>query len=112
MNTFTTGTALVLLCGIASAAYSGAASAATGDDDVPSVALHYDRRSLDTDSGARTLYRRIVNAAAEVCPQYSSSPHWISHAVRRCREESVARAVMKINNPHLAAVYAASTRNS
>jgi UrcA family protein len=112
MNTVTTGTALMLLCGIASAAYSGAASAATGDDDVLSVAIHYDRQSLDTDSGARTLYRRIVNAAAEVCPQDSSSPHWISDAVRRCREESVARAVMQINHPHLAAVYAASTRNS
>ncbi len=111
MNTITTGTALTLLCGIAVAAYSGAASAATGDDDVPSVAIHYARQSLDTDSGARMLYRRIVYAAAEVCPQPGSRP-FISGAVQRCREESVARAVMKINHPRLAAVYAASTRNS
>jgi len=112
MNTVTTGTALMLLCGIAGAAYSGAASAATGNDEVPSVAIHYDRQSLDTDSGARTLYRRIVNAAAEVCPQQSSSSYIISDAVRRCRQEAVARAVMKIDNPHLAAVYAASSRIS
>ena len=69
MNTVTTGTALMLLCGIVGAACSGAASAATSDDDVPSVAIHYDPQSLDTDSGARALYRRIVNAAAEVCPE-------------------------------------------
>ncbi len=112
MNTMTTGTALTLLCGIAVAAYSGAASAATGDDDVPSVAIHYDRQSLDTDSGARMLYRRIVFAAAEVCPQPSGSRPFISGAVRRCREESLARAVMKINHSRLVAVYAASTRNS
>ena len=112
MNTVTTGTALMLLCGIVGAACSGAASAATSDDDVLSVAIHYDRQSLDTDSGARALYRLLVNTAAEVCPQDSGSPHWISDAVRRCREESVARAVLKINNPRLAAIYAASSRNS
>ncbi len=111
MNTVTTGTALMLLCGIVGAACSGAASAATSDDDVLSVAIHYDPQSLDTDSGARMLYRRIVNAAAEVCPQFSN-PRWISDAVRRCREEAVAHAVMKINNPRLAAIYAASSRNS
>jgi len=112
MNTLTTRTAIMLLCGIAGAACSGAVSAGTGNDDVPSVAIHYDPRSLDTDGGARTLYRRIVNAAAEVCPQYPSSAYLINDAVRRCRQESVARAVMKINNPHLAAVYAASMHNS
>ena len=112
MNTLTTRTAIMLLCGIAGAACSGAVSAGTGNDDVPSVAIHFDPQSLDTDRGARTLYRRIVNAAAEVCPQLSSSPYMISDAVRRCRQESVARAVMMINNPHLAAVYAASMHNS
>lgn len=111
MNTVTTGTALMLLCGIVGAACSSAASAATSDDDVPSVVIHYYPQSLDTDGGARALYRRIVNAAAEVCPAPAGS-HFINGDVRRCREQSIARAILTINNPRLAAVYAASSRKS
>jgi UrcA family protein len=102
-------TLMMLLCGIVSAASIGAASAATTDDEVRSITVHYSPQSLDTDSGAQALYRRIVKAAVIVCPQ--DDPHWISSAVRRCREQSVARAVFKINNPRLVAVHATSAKS-
>ena len=101
---------LLLAFGIVGVAAAGAASAAPSESDVPSVVVHYEVHSLDTEQGARLLYRRIVNAAAEVCPDVSVNPHWISDAVQKCREQSVARAVHAINNPRLVAVYSATTK--
>lgn len=103
-------TVMMLVCGIVGAASIGTVSAAAADEDVPSVAVHYSSQSLDTESGARALYRRIVNAAAEVCPQDLSSPHFISDAVKQCREQSIARAVFKVNSPKLVAVYATNSK--
>jgi UrcA family protein len=119
MNTVTTDhvlvsrpkiTMMILVCSIIAAASIGAASATTSDSDVRSITVHYDPPSLDTDRGARALYHQIVKATVEVCPQDSSSPHWISTAVRQCREQSVARAVSEINSPRLLAVYATSSK--
>jgi len=104
-------TMVMIVCGVAGAAFTGAASAATDDEGAAAVTVRYSRQSLGTDSGARELYSRLVKAAAEVCPQGSDSPRWISDAVRECREQSVARAVLRVNNPRLAAVYASSAKN-
>jgi len=101
----------MIVCGIIGAAFIGAASAATTDDDVPRTTVRYNPQSLDTESGARALYSRLVKAAAEVCPQGSESPHWITAQVRECRAQALARAVFQVNNPRLAAVYAASSRS-
>jgi UrcA family protein len=103
-------TIAMILCGIVSAAGIGAASAAASDEDAPSVAVKYRSENLLTDSGARTVYRKIVVAAELVCPQYSGTlvP---SQAVRQCRAQSIARAVMKINNSKLAAIHDSASRN-
>jgi len=104
-------TLAMIACGIVGAAFAGAASAATGDNGAASVSVRYSRQSLGTESGARELYNRLVKAAAEVCPQGSDSPRWISDAVRECRAQSVSRAVLRVNNPRLAAVYATSAKS-
>jgi UrcA family protein len=98
-------TIAMILCGIVSAAGIGAASAATApDDDVPSVVVKYQPAALLTDSGARTVYRKIVSAAEQVCPQNPDS-RILNEAVRQCRAQSITRAVMKINNSKLAAIH-------
>jgi UrcA family protein len=104
-------TLAMIACGMAGAASIGAASAATAADDAPSITVRYNPQSLDTESGARELYSRLVQAAAAVCPQGSDSPRWISDAVRECRAQSVSRAVLRVNNPRLAAVYATSAKS-
>jgi UrcA family protein len=104
-------TVAMLACAIVSAAGIGAASAATPDDNVLSTTVKYSPESLATDSGARKVYRKLVQAAAEVCPADSGSPRLLSRAVVECRAQSVARAVYKINNPTLVAVYNASVKN-
>jgi UrcA family protein len=104
-------TMAMIVCGMLGAAFIGAASAATADDGAPSITVRYNPQSLDTESGARALYSRLVKAAVEVCPQGSDSHHWISRQVRACREQAVARAVFQVNNPRLAAVYATSSKS-
>lgn len=103
-------TIAMLFCGIVSAAGIGAASAAVSDQDVPSVVVKFRPENLLTDSGARTVYRKIVLAAEQVCPQSIGSAVQ-SPAVLQCRAESVTRAVMKINNSKLAAIHESASRN-
>ena len=104
-------TLMMIMCGIVGAVSAGAVSAATADEDVLSMTVRYRPSSLDTEQGAKVLYRRLVNAAVEVCPQFGANPHFVSSAVRHCREQAIADAVFKINNPRLAAVHASSAKN-
>jgi UrcA family protein len=103
-------TLAMLMCGIGAAAAAGMASAATPDSDVPTITVKYDPASLDSNYGARVLYTRLANAAAEVCPNYGD-PHWISHQVQVCRERALEGAVAKVHNPRVAAIYLSSTKH-
>jgi UrcA family protein len=104
-------TLAMIICGVIGAAGIGAASAATPDDEALSTTVRYNPQDLATEDGARSLYHKLVRAAADVCPADPASPHLLSPAVRECRAQSVARAVFKINNPSLVAVYNTSTKH-
>jgi UrcA family protein len=101
-------TLAMLMCGIGAVAAAGMASAATPELDAPSIAVKYDPASLESYSGARQLYARLENAAAEVCPNYD--PHWVSHQVQVCREHALESAVAKVHNPRLAAIFLSATK--
>ncbi|HLZ99788.1 MAG TPA: UrcA family protein [Steroidobacteraceae bacterium] len=101
---------LMVLCGVLGAAASGTVGAASPADDVPRQVVKYSPDVLNTDAGARSLYRRIVKAAEEVCPAPSGS-RFIVSAVAECRAQSVARAVQQIDNPRLAALNAANSKS-
>ena len=102
-------TLAMLMCGIGAAAAAGVASAATQDLDVLTIAVKYDPATLQTDSGARRLYARIADAAAQVCPNYDT-PRWVTQRVQLCREQAIEGAVAKVHNPRLAAVYLSSSK--
>jgi len=102
-------TLAMVLCGIVWAAGLGAANAATAPVAAPAITIKYDPAALQTDRGAEQVYNQLANAAAELYP--SSSPHWVPGQVREWREQSIARAVMTINSPKLAAVYNSTVRN-
>jgi UrcA family protein len=104
-------TLLMVLCGVVSATAAGAVSAATVPDEVPRLVVRYPADSLETEGGARVLYRRLLRAAEEVCPANSADHPFLSSGVRHCREQAVAHAVYEIGSPRLAAVHAASTRS-
>jgi UrcA family protein len=102
-------TLAMLLCGIVSAAGAGVASATAAQQNSPAITVKYDPATLETDRGARQIYNRLADAAAELYP--SSSPHWVPAQVRQWREQSIARAVMTISSPKLVAVYNSTLKN-
>lgn len=103
-------TLLMVLCGVVGAVGAGAASAASAADDVPRQVVTFSPGTLNTDAGARSVYHRIVQAAEEVCP-IASGTRFVTPGVAQCRAQAVARAVHQIDNPRLAALYAASAKS-
>jgi len=105
-------TLLLLCCGCAAAGAAGADTLATDSIEVPRAVVKYDPASLATDRGAALLFRRLVAAAREVCPQPVESQLFPSMAVQQCRAAALARAVGAIDSPRLSAVYRANETHS
>ncbi len=103
-------TIAMILCGIVSTAFIAAAGAQGSEDEAPSVVVKYDPASLSTEKGAHAVYRKIVDAAVEVCPP-SPGSRFLSEAVRQCRAQSVTRAVLQINDSRLAAIHDSASGN-
>jgi UrcA family protein len=107
---------LLLLSGLAGLAAAGTAGAvdtagtSAAYSDGPALVVRYDADMLATDSGARALYRRLTQAAEQVCPSPTGT-RLIREAIVKCRQQAVASAVSKIHNQRLAAVYAASSKS-
>ncbi len=99
-------TLMMVLCGIVGTAAAGVVGASTADDAVPRMAVKYDPRILETEAGARAIYRRLERAAEQVCPDIPSGSRLNNAVFLQCRAQAVARAVQKINNPRLAALNA------
>ena len=100
-------TSMLLLGGLAGLAVGGAAGAGTVVGDVPEVVVQYNNDTLATDSGARTLYRRLERAAEQVCPMVSNT-RIVNERVLKCRQEALTAAVNKIHDQRLAALHAAA----
>jgi UrcA family protein len=101
---------LMLTGGLGCAVAAGTASAATPDNDVPSVVIHYSNQTLATDQGVQRLYAQIVRAAKQVCPDATIRGLAATASVQQCRQQAVARAIHQIDNPELASLYAASSK--
>ena len=73
----------------------------------PDVAVGYADLDITTQAGAETLYERIQQAAARVCPPADSKMLTQYVAVMRCRNTVVEHAVSSLSSPQVTAVYAA-----
>jgi UrcA family protein len=100
--------ALVLLIGGLAVAAASAAGASPADRDTPTAVIHYTTASLATDSGVHALYRRIEMAAEKVCPHEPANSQLPTEALIKCRHDTVAAAIAKVNNQRLAALHVAS----
>jgi UrcA family protein len=69
--------------------------------------VHYDLRELSSERGIRSLYRRIVRAAREVCPQSTAREGDVNAESAACRRRAIVRAIAEIGNERLAALDAA-----
>jgi UrcA family protein len=88
----------------------GTAAAQTSDNDVPRIVLHYSSQTLATDNGVQQLYRQIVHAAKQVCPDAGIHDLAARASALQCREQAVARAVHQVDSSELAALYATSSK--
>jgi UrcA family protein len=111
MSTFKPSRAAVALLLLGGLAGVMAAGAATSYDDPPSVVVKYSDLALATDSGVNQLYRRIMSAARQVCPDSSIRDLGMQRQVEACRNQAVAKAVRQIDNSRLAALHATHTKN-
>ena len=108
---FTLACAAALLAFGAAAANAGEACethASASASDVPAITVGYGDLNLATREGNRVLLRRIVTAAAKVCPAIPASGPRLTSRVSSCREEAIARAVSDTKNAQLVEMHAAA----
>jgi len=103
--------ALLTLGSLTAALSLGAVNAATPESP-PSVVVKYSEQDLATASGVNEVYRRIVRASKQVCPELSFHDLSLQRRILECRDQAVSRAIQQINNAQLAALYAAHSKNS
>jgi UrcA family protein len=82
------------------------AYAATPVDAAPSVVVRYGDLNLSTEAGNLALYRRIVAAARQVCPDSGPRDLQASAISRACRDAAIARAVTAVPSSRLAEIHA------
>ena len=99
------------LAGLAAAGAAGAAEASTMPADAPGIVVRFNSDMLATESGTRTLYRRLKSAAERVCPTETNT-RLVNPRVQACRQEAVTAAVNKIHNQRLAELHAAANSKS
>ena len=72
---------------------------------VPARTVHYSDVNLDTQAGAEVLYKRIRNAAEQVCGDVGSRQLEEAAAARACVEQAVVGSVRAVNNLQLTNTY-------
>jgi len=103
MNTLTASNSLRGLIAIAIVA---AVSATAVASDPTRQTVKFADLNISTPEGASALYTRIHEAAAAVCSHYIFTT---DDAADRCVRDSTAKAVTRVNQPALYAVY--NTKN-
>lgn len=101
--------AMSALTAAAVLALPSVASAAQPADAPPHMAVQYTFNELATDAGTRAVYARIKRAAAAVCPSYDPLDLEMADYSKQCQRQAMARAVSKIGDARLAAVYKTHT---
>jgi UrcA family protein len=75
-------------------------------DEVLTKTVRFQDLNLDNRSGVESLYRRIENAAGEVCgPDRRTGSPFVSAAWTKCVTTAVQQAVRTVDRPSLTAYY-------
>ena len=111
MNTSTASTGLrgliaTAIFGALAASFSAVSAA---DPGAVNITVKFADLNISSTSGARVLYERIRASAQGACAYY-----WFHTDAddARCVHDAIAKAVTKINQPALSAVYNAKYRTS
>jgi|SRR5580692_1137504 UrcA family protein len=92
--------AAVCLAAVAAGAHADEAAVA-----VPTRTVHYADLNLNTQAGAAVLYKRIRNAAEQVCGDVGSRDLAQAAAARACVDRAIFASVHTVNNPQLTSEY-------
>jgi UrcA family protein len=95
--------AMVAALGVASLAIGAHADESVGR--VPARTVHYADLNLNTQAGAEVLYKRIRNAAEQVCGNVGSRQWVEAMAARACVNQAVAASIGAVNNLRLTNTY-------
>ena len=87
------------------------AHAGDSTGDVPTRKVHYADLNLNTPTGAATLYRRIEQAAVQVCDFNESRDLAKVAMVKACIDRAMEQSVKAVNIPQLTRVYNARIGN-
>jgi UrcA family protein len=104
-------TTMLVLGGLAGLAVAGTAGASTAPTDAPSIVVQYSSEALATDTGTRALYRRLAQAAEQVCPSPSDT-RLVTGVILKCRQDALTAAVARIPSQRLAMLHAARMTKS
>ena len=100
---------LSIVAAVAGAVLTSAAGVALADtaaaDTVPALAVKYRNSDLTTRDGSLALYKRITNAASEVCGAANHQGVGAIASYRACKSAAIERAVNELHSPQLAAVH-------
>ena len=91
----------------------GAVCFAGNNDHVPHAVVRFDDLNLSSAEGAAKLYSRIYAAAYEVCKTFDTDNRDLPDpgGLNTCVRNAVRKAVAKVGEPALVAIYNAGNRD-
>jgi UrcA family protein len=96
----------IVMAGIAALCLATAAMAAQADAPAPQArTVRYADLNLNTPAGAAVLYKRIKNAAEQVCGDGNARQLAEAMAAKACLARAVQAGVHAVNNVQLTRVY-------
>jgi UrcA family protein len=104
-----TGLRCLIATAIFGALVSSLSAVSAADPSSASITVKYMDLNPASPSGARVLYERIRAAAESACNYF-----WFETdaAEARCVQDTIAKAIAKVNQPALSAVYSAKFKTS
>jgi UrcA family protein len=91
-----------------SVAVRGEAPIENGGFELRQTKVHYGDLDIANRQGARALYARIREAAADSCATPDLLTDRVKQEVRSCRQKAVKQAVAKVHSPQLSKLASAS----
>jgi len=109
MSTHRTGLRGLIAAGLFGVLASGFSAVSAADPNNAGVTVKYSDLDIGSPSGAEVLYERIRAAAQNACSYF-----WFKTDAdaARCLQNTIAKAVTKVNQPALTAIHDAKVKAS
>ena len=96
---------LAAVAAVCLAAVTAGAHAEEAVNAGPARTVHYAALDLNTQAGAAVLYKRIRNAAEQVCGDVGARGLAEAAAAKACVDRAIFASVRTVNNPSLTSEY-------